>query len=210
MFVIGLSFQQTFLLCLWVISLLVHKLVDAASALLWRWFVESLIAHFSSPSDLPSVDGGCVYFLTGGSEDWENTDSRSPLGTLIPTLPDGLVEERVWPMLAQYPELLPRLCCVNRRWRSFVGDTLEWGALTFIVHDTPQLHDPAPGDSGGSISARLWESEVANYRFLLSEDLEEIEARVRYSGFVVRAVPFYVSIEGLPPDAEECPCFYDL
>lgn len=83
--------------------------------------------------------------------------------------------------------------------------TLEWGALSYIVSDSQLLRDAIPGSL-----ARRWEVEISHFRFLLVEDYKEIEARFMYPGFTIKAVPYYVSVEGLPPDVEECPGFYDL
>lgn len=82
--------------------------------------------------------------------------------------------------------------------------TLEWCALTYIVSDSQLLHKSVP------VYLAHWEIELAHFRILLAEDYREIEARVLSSGFTIRSVPYYVSIEGLPPDVEECPGYYDL
>lgn len=53
-------------------------------------------------------------------------------------------------------------------------------------------------------------SKFLTFRFLLAKDYKEIVARVIYLKFTIKVVPYYVSIEGLPPDVEECRGFYDL
>lgn len=60
------------------------------------------------------------------------------------------------------------------------------------------------------LTAECLKLEVSNYQFLLSEDMREVEERVRYSRLRLSAAPFYVSVEGCPPDAEEGAGYYDL
>lgn len=199
----SLSLGQTLLLFLWVLILLVRKLADAASLLLWQLFFEDLIDDAPVSSELSSLGGDVASSLSYDGE--EEADIRSSAGGLIPALPDEFVEEKVWPVLACAPETLLCLCCVNKRWRSFVCTTLEWSALSFALIDSRKECAATPVDLD-----RHWKTAIANYRYLLAEDFEEIEARVSYANFSVKAVPCYVSIEGLPSDAEECPDFYNL
>lgn len=51
---------------------------------------------------------------------------------------------------------------------------------------------------------------LEHLRIVLSEDMREVEARVRFYRVGFRAMPCYVSDEGCPPDLEECPAFYGL
>lgn len=208
-----LSLGQTILLFLWVLSLLIHKLADAASSLLWKWFFEYLIDEaagdfgLTSPQDdsADSLQEDLPCSRSDGEEDVEDASNKLIVGSLFSALPDEIVEEHIWPTLASFPELLPRLCSINKQWRAFVHTTLAWSTLTFIVSDSQMLHEPV-----SVYLARHWEIELAHFRILLAEDYMEIEARVSYSGFTIRSVPSYVSIEGLPPDVEKCLGYYDL
>lgn len=83
--------------------------------------------------------------LTSGSPLCSNLDgtpmsSRTSFlgGSLIPALPDVLVREQIWPLLASAPSMnrLLQLHRVSFAWRRFVGSTIEWGVLTFTFLDS--------------------------------------------------------------------------
>lgn len=213
-FVTGLSLWQTFLFSLWVLSLLLQKLADAASLPLWQWFVESLVSDESGSFGRSSAGDDCSRSFSNGDVDGELADDELICCDLIPSLPDQVVKEKVWPILVRSPSALKllRLRHVSKQWNCFVGTTLKWNALNFILLDSSGCwKTTAHGGLDSFVPTQRLRFEMANYQFLLSEDMREIEARVRFSRFrLVRAVPFYVSIEGCPPDVEESPKYYGL
>jgi hypothetical protein len=60
-------------------------------------------------------------------------------GELLPPLPDLIARTALWDALRlpRSISLLYRLRRVNRRWRDFIGTTLEWTALEFTKLDNP-------------------------------------------------------------------------
>lgn len=68
----GLSLGQTFLLFLWVLSLLIHKFADEASSLLWQWFFEYLFDDAPGASNLSSLEDDFTSSWSDGGEDVED------------------------------------------------------------------------------------------------------------------------------------------
>lgn len=115
-----LDLWQSFLLSLWVFALFLRKFVDAASELLERWFLDSLTENesrssgvspgrdrdFDAPVDAVSVE---VPSLSGSG------DALGVDNALIPSLPDSVVRDAIWPLLVNPPtiSLLQRLSQVS-------------------------------------------------------------------------------------------------
>lgn len=133
--------------------------------------------------------------------------------SLIPPLPDVIIKQIIWPMLMSQPsvQLLLLLRRVSRPWNQFVLTTLEWNSWTFIRLD-------ALGYSRYAVVNRLiycpfsqrFGFELAHYRSLVSENMEELASRLRYANFGRGTIPFYVSLEGCPPDLDLCREYYCL
>lgn len=134
-----LSLWQTFLFCLWAVSILFRKVCDASSSFLERWFFESLGGDGSSPGrtarseeDFPEDSVGNVApSASAGGE-------SSAGGTLILLLPDIVTRERIWPVLMSplSVPLLLQLRCVSVPWSRFVTTTLEWNVWLFVRLDS--------------------------------------------------------------------------
>lgn len=54
---------------------------------------------------------------------------RPILRNYISSLPDYLVEGRIWPLIAEAPTLLLQLRGANRSWRALIDDSNEWNYL---------------------------------------------------------------------------------
>lgn len=52
--------------------------------------------------------------------------------------------------------------------------------------------------------------EVAHYKILIVEDIEELINRVRFFGLRERSIPFYTITEDSPPDLDLCLEYYRL
>lgn len=204
-FITSLSLRQTFVFSLWVLSVLLEKVADTASSPLWQWFVSTLVGDEPGSSGDSPVGGDCAH--SSSDDDIEGSSGDcGPVGSLIPSLPDQVVREGIWPILANSPSVLQflQLRRVSRRWNSFISTTPEWNAVNFVELDSSGRWRAT---SDGEQRLR---SEIVNYRILLSEDMREVEARVRFSRLRLGTIPFYVSIEGCPPDAEESPEYYGI
>lgn len=98
-------------------------------------------------------------------------------GSLIPFLPDEIIEGQVWHLLANPPSvpLLMNLRHLNASWRRFVGDTVEWKVLSM-------LWSPEQGYKGyilrnwvkGVTPDRRLSWELACYRVIETENRKEI------------------------------------
>ncbi|KAG0608778.1 hypothetical protein M758_8G131700 [Ceratodon purpureus] len=237
-FVSSLTLSQTLLLCFWVFSLLLQKLVDGISEWLCSWLTGVLDEDTPTSSELAGdldrdapiisdqpgtlIDDARSSFeisAVGSSEEYSSIEHRGKLeqagdevsfGGLISVMPDHIVQEVVWPVMARSPELLFRLRCVNRRWRYTVDSSIEWRALELVLIDTPGLLIATPEGLDSAPTVQSLATALYHLRFVLSEDMKEIETRVRYSSNGFRALPCYVSMEGCPSDVEECPSFYNL
>lgn len=133
-----LSLCQTFLLLLWLLALLLQKFAGAALGLLEGWFFDSLANDGTGSSTNPSSDddrfGATVDDDQAGAPLIESSDFTNHSGSLIPSLPDVIVQKYVWPRLVD-PPLLPLLCQlrnVNLSWRRFLSTTVEWSTLMFL------------------------------------------------------------------------------
>lgn len=204
-FVADLSLGQTFLFGLWVFCLFLQKLLDAASLLLWRCLVRTSVDEASKFFEVSH--GGVDYLCLPTCKVDKGGVTE---GSLISALPDEVVKERVWPVLAGSPSLLLRLRCASKQWNRFIETTVEWNALRFTLLDSPEWKASVPSSIETAAFTQRVNFELAKYHTLLSEDLREIEIRVRYSRLGFRFLPYYVSLEGCPPDAEECPGYYGL
>lgn len=135
------------------------------------------------------------------------------LGSLIPSLPDAVVEERVWPVLVRNPSVtqLFQLRQINSAWNRLVGTSLEWRALVFVLLDSPGYQQYVYRNRFRflSVSQRLG-LEIAHFRQVVEENMEEVENRIWFDGFKLDRLPSYVSLEGCPPCVEEDPGYYDL
>lgn len=58
--------------------------------------------------------------------------------------------------------------------------------------------------------AERFEKELANFRVLVAENMGEIENRVRYSRLRERKLPFYITIDGCPPEVRDNLEYYSL
>ncbi|KAG0577234.1 hypothetical protein KC19_5G141200 [Ceratodon purpureus] len=204
----NLSLWQLLIFSGWVLSLLVQKLAGATSSLLWQLFVDSL---FCELQDVAGAAWGRVWYLSHEGDVGEGpASSEAPIGSLIPVLPDCFVAERVWPVVATSPLSLVRLRLVSKRWKTFVDTTVEWHALSLVLWDFPGLRKYASGGRSLIAMTRRLRIEVANFRLLLLEDMAKFETRLRCSRVRNEAVPSYVSTEDCPPDADECPEYYEL
>lgn len=65
------------------------------------------------------------------------------------------------------------------------------------------------GLSYTSFNQRL-SNAVADFRFLVTEDMEEVSYKLRCKRAGKSGIPFYVSIEGCPPSFELCPEYYEI
>lgn len=212
-FVDDLSVWQVFLLGLWIFSHLLHKLAGTSKEFLKRCFLDT--SRESQPSGRVETFGcesGAGPSSALCSSDTSDGASRSR-GVLIPSLPDDIVRDRVWPALVSSPSvsLLLNLRHLNTSWSRFVGGTLEWKALTFLWLDSPGYYSYILRHKiiGQTPNERLG-FELANFRFLVCESMDEIESRVRCSRRQTGFLPFYVSGEDCPPCVGDCPEYYGL
>lgn len=60
---------------------------------------------------------------------------NDPQNALLPSIPDSVVMTVIWPRLPLSASVLWQLQRVSRRWRRFVGRTLEWEALEVVRID---------------------------------------------------------------------------
>lgn len=182
---------QGFLLFLWLSVLLVHRLSGASLEFLEEWFLSSFPENEPVPAGRSASDDG--YF--GDPVDSRGSSISVPVddvGDLIPPLPDTLVQNHVWPLLADCPSvtLLVFLRSVNSSWCRFLETSVEWNALRFLHLDTPGFLECATTDGLPTITvAEQLLRELANYRVLLREDMEEIENRVRYLDMREKRLP---------------------
>lgn len=133
-----LTLWETFLFFLWLSVLLLHRLSCAALELFEEWLLGSLVEGGVDPP-VDSFDGGGGYTA---SADISRNDASvvesgiwfGPGDSLIPSLPDALVQRHVWPLLMSplLVALLLHLWCVSPFWRRFLDTTLEWNALRFL------------------------------------------------------------------------------
>ncbi|KAG0585598.1 hypothetical protein KC19_2G024100 [Ceratodon purpureus] len=166
------------LLVVWLISVSIHKFSGAAVEILEQWFLNSfeeesssqgepagLVAQTEAPSPLSDEVG----------EDSPGAADK-PLGSLIPSLPDAVVREQVWPVLVSNPSVtqLLHFWHINSSWSRFVGSTLEWKTLIFVMLDFPEYlqHVRQQGLIFLSATLRLG-LEIAHYRLLVRESMEE-------------------------------------
>lgn len=157
----SLSLWQLLVFSSWVLSLLVQKIAGAVTSLLWQLFVDSL---FCELQDAAEVAGGSVWYLAHGSGVGEGQNcSGAFIGNLIPALPDHLVAEHVWPVVATSPLPLLRLRLVSRRWKTFIDTTVEWHALSLVLRDFPGLRKYASGGRTLTAMTRRLRIEVANF-----------------------------------------------
>ncbi|KAG0561210.1 hypothetical protein KC19_9G045600 [Ceratodon purpureus] len=210
-----LTVLQALLLVLWLICVSVHKLSGAAAELLERWFLSSFEGETSSqgePADLVTRAEPSS-LLSAEVRDGSPQGVAEPIGSLIPSLPDTIVREQVWPKLVSNPSVtqLLQFRHINSSWSQFVGATLEWRALIFVMLDFPGYLQQVRQHGLIFLSAtqRLG-LEIAHYKLLVSESMEEIESRIEFAGFQTRRLPSYVSLEGCPPCVDEDPGYYDL
>lgn len=134
-------------------------------------------------------------------------------GTLISGLPDEVVKDKLWLILCRSPSvnLLLGLRSLSISWRNFVGDTLEWKVLNFLQLD-------AHGYNSFVLHHRtVWLTpnqrllyELAHFRIVVSENMERIEDRIRYTRTRAKSVPVYVKLQDCPPYWSDCPDYYEL
>ena len=203
------SLWQIVSLFLWLLALLVHKVSGAALEFLEGWYLSSFPEEEAVPSEHPEDDAPVH---SGGSE----ASSSSPgcrSAELIPSLPNALVQDHVWPLLTDCPSvtLLIFLRSVSSSWRQFLETSVEWNALRFLYMDTPGYIRVAStsGQATETVADRLLR-ELNNYRYLLAESMEEMKDRLRYIRLRREGYPIYVATSGCPPDINDCPEYYGL
>lgn len=193
-------YLQVYTLCHWVLE---------------RWFLDSL----GCEEDRESGEASSGDDSTGDSTDEAGDDALplselvDPIGCLIPLLPDVVVREQIWSALMSPPSvpLLLRLRHVSKSWDSFVVTTVEWNVWTLVRLDSPgYLRYYAADRVSYRPFSQRFNFEIANFRFLVTEDMEEIAYRLRYLRLNRGVVPFYVSTEGCLPSFELCPKYYGL
>lgn len=212
-----LSIWQTLLLGLWIFCHLLHRLAGSSTEFLRHAFLDTLGANGN-----PREEGthGCEVRVGSSSFDDSGAgpatdpgETSGSEGSLIPSLLDELVRERIWPVLVNPLSILTLLDLrhLSTSWNRFVGGTLEWNALTFMWLDWTGYYRYIlqHGMVRQSPIQRLW-FELANFRYLIAQGIDEIESRVRFSRMKARSMPFYVSIEDCPPSMDDCPEYYDL
>ncbi|KAG0572494.1 hypothetical protein KC19_VG100000 [Ceratodon purpureus] len=190
-----LSVWQTFLLVLWLICVCVNKVTGYAAALLERWLCESLNVEGDPSQRRPAEQASQVEFLPSGSSDVPE-ETREVAGSLIPSLPDAVIEERVWPVLMRDPSVTQLLLVrsVSKAWRQLVEASLEWKVLSFVRLDSPRYRCYILQHRLRflSVNQRLG-FELGHFRVLVGESMQEIETRVRVPNFRARGFPSYVS-----------------
>lgn len=205
---------QIFLFALWTLCILVKKCADVAAASLRRSFLTSLGADGLDDQAGEAPDGAA----SGPSAGQESPSSvlitdLPSRGCLIPALPDNIVRGRVWEALMKQPSipLLLQLRRVSTAWNDFVISTVEWNAWTFVRLDSLGYcrHIAARQLLYRPVSLRFG-SELDNYRFLVSESMEEMACRVRFFRLRNESFPSYIFPEGCPPDVNSCPDYYGL
>lgn len=212
-----LSLWQISLLLLWLLALLLQRVSGAALSLLEEWLFDSLVDDVAESSVSPDGDDDCVdtpldddQVGVPTAESCTLTDSSS---SLIPSLPNIIVQEHVWPHLVN-PPLVPfllQLRSVNLSWRHFMDTTVEWSTLKFLQLDRPGSYKSTVLSREAVISmTERYQDELANFRVLVAESMEDIEYRVRYARLGERRLPFYVTVEGCPPDVMDNPEYYGL
>lgn len=119
--------RQTFILSVRLFGLLLWKLTDVVALFLWQWLAmtstpdapecfEAPKFSTKSPELLELVDPNQLEFPESPHEEIDD---------LIPALPDKLVEDEIWPLIARSPTTLFLLRGVNKRWKDFIHSSIE-------------------------------------------------------------------------------------
>jgi hypothetical protein len=142
MVVNDLSIWQTLLLGLWIFCHLLHKLAGSSAEFLRQAFLDTLgtngSPHGEGTHDCEVGAGLSSFDDSGGVPVADPGESSGSGGSLIPSLSDELVRERIWPALVTPPSIsmLLGLRHLSTSWNHFVGNTLEWNALSFMWLDS--------------------------------------------------------------------------
>lgn len=194
--------------------MLVQKFAREASQFLRCWFLESL-GDDESEGCGESVFGGDSPRRLAEGDPVSSVSGGLPVAgdSLIPLLPDVVVRDGVWSALMVSPSvlLLYRLRCVSSPWKRFLITTVEWNVWVFMKLDSQDycMYVVVRGLGYQPFSPRF-EREVAAYKFLMAEDMEEIAFRVRFFRYSTWRLPYYVSLVECPPDVEISLEYYGL
>lgn len=210
-----LSLWQAFLLLLWLSVFVVHQLSSAVLGFLEQWFLDAFVEDEAASSEQAVGEGECsdvpVDECRGESSAVSLHGQTNSGEGLLPHLPDSLVRSHVWPVLVSHPSvsLVQLLRGVNSSWRRLLDTSVEWNTLRFLHLDSPGYVQYTTSNGQTIISStERFLRELANFRVLMTEDMEELEYRVRYTSY--RTLPIYVSASECPPTVEDCPGYYDL
>lgn len=205
----NLSLWQTFLFLLWLSIFLLHKSTGSVLEYLESCFFDSLADDAPDSPESHPGDGNAGSSTVGERREVPEAGSSS----LIPSLPDEIVQRHVWPRLVEPPsvQLLLHLRHLSLSWHRFLNTTLEWSTLMFLRLDWPGYLRCATlsREIIASMTDR-YRDELTNYRILIAEDMVEVESRVRYTRLRERSMPFYVTLDSSPPDVMVCPEYYGL
>lgn len=194
----------------------VGKLAHLAARILERWFLDSLGGEEEQGSgasfdDIPAGDSA------GEAHDESSSvtldEAVGAVGHLIPSLPNSVVRGEVRSSLMTPPlvQLLLLLRRVSKAWDSFVRTTIEWNVWTLVRLDTPDYLRYSPRDCMIYCSFhQRFSHELANYRLLVTEDMDEVACRLSYLRSGRGNLPFYISTDGCPPDFEICLEYYEI